>query len=90
MIEPAVIPTSLLSQEFTDAWVMWLEYRKARKLPCTEVAKKMQLRRMAEWGVLRAVAAIEFSIAQNYQGVFEERGSARQRQTPDFQNARGE
>jgi hypothetical protein len=68
------LPDPLQTAEFAAAWQDWLEYRKERKLPkYVPKGVQMQWKRLARWGPERAIAAIEYSIAQNYQGIFEEK-----------------
>lgn len=65
------IPPALDTPEFRTAWADWLTFRAERKPKVTPCAAKEQFRRMAEWGPARAVAAIRNSIANSYQGIFE-------------------
>lgn len=65
-------PESLRTTEFIEAWRQWRDFRKEKKKTMSDRAIKMTLKRLGEWGSQRAVAAIEFSIANDYQGVFEE------------------
>jgi hypothetical protein len=55
------------------SWNEWLEARKqAKRSPYTALGVKKQLKALADMGQARAVAAINYSIRQNYQGIFEE------------------
>lgn len=65
------IPVGLQSPEFRAAWGEWKADRAARRKTLSERAKVQQLRKLAEMGVTRAIAAIEFSIASGYTGIFE-------------------
>lgn len=65
-------PTELCgSAEFDDAWHDWVQHRNERKPKLTPLAVTKSMNAMAEWGVKRAVAAINHSIANSYQGIFE-------------------
>ncbi len=71
-IEPSAFPPELDSQNFRDAWDRWAEYRKqARLKPYTPIGATSQLTQLAKLGSARAIAAIENSIANAYQGIFE-------------------
>lgn len=65
------VPDSLRTPEFESAWASWLEDRKARKIKAlTPKGAKTQLAKLAEIGPAAAVACIESSIANGYQGLF--------------------
>lgn len=66
------IPTALDSPEFLEAWNLWSQHRKEKRIKITPTAARMQLKKLAEMGVDRAIAAITHSIAGGYQGIFEE------------------
>lgn len=67
-------PAGLDTPEFAKAWEAWQQDRKAKKIkPYTPSGFSGQMKRLLAWGVDRAVAAIEYSIAQQSQGIFEER-----------------
>lgn len=87
------LPAALDCDEFRTAWSEWMEYRRTRKpklSPYSEIGTKKQLKAMAEMGVARAIAAIDNSIAQNYQGIFEPKSHNGRAPTPppkvDFSN----
>jgi len=65
--------TATHSSKFDAAWSEWKAYRKERKeKPYTPRGETAQLSRIMAWGEDRAIAAILFSVAQGYQGIFEE------------------
>jgi hypothetical protein len=77
------IPAVLDSEEFRQAWSKWQQQRKQQKQkPYTPIGAETQLKKLAEWGKERAVAAIEHSIAQGYQGIYEgtQNGHAKSKQ----------
>lgn len=77
------VPFELDHPEFHAAWKEWCEHRKEMKKKLTPRSKKMQLKRLAAWGVNGAVASITESIACGWSGLFEpkpERLQARKRQ----------
>jgi hypothetical protein len=59
------------SEEFSAAWKGWLQYNseKRKKMPPTTI--KAQLKDLAKWGELGAILAIDTSIKNNWQGLFE-------------------
>lgn len=69
----AVEPLPFLGDVFRSAWESWLSHRRGmKKKPYTPEGIVAQFKRLASWGEDRAVAAIYFSIAQNWEGIYEE------------------
>ena len=65
------LPTELDTPEFRAAWELWLAYRRERRLATYKpIGLKRQLNALAAFGPQSAIAAIEQSMAQNYQGLF--------------------
>lgn len=74
IIVESEIPDSLLSiNGFLDSWKEWVEYRKEIKKPITSRSAKMQFKQLESF--IDPVGAIENSIANQYQGLFEKRGN---------------
>ena len=70
------IPEGLKDEDFLSLWEDWHAYRRERRLcPWKSITRKYQLRRLEEMGLERATKAIAHSIAQGYQGIYEERGA---------------
>jgi hypothetical protein len=65
------IPPELDNPQFAVAWASWLEFRAAKRKPVTAHAARIIFPNMAKLGTDRAVAAIEHSIANDYQGIYE-------------------
>ncbi len=65
------IPRALDSPEFREAWAAWERHRSETKKKLTPTAVQMQFKKLESWGIERAVAAIQFSIGNGYQGIFE-------------------
>lgn len=64
------------SAEFKSAWENWLGYRKERRLPAyVPRGLKAVFGKLAKMGEGRAIAAIQNSMEQNYQGIFEANGN---------------
>ena len=64
---------SLKTPEFLKAWRDWEQHRRETKKPLTPMAIKKQSDMLATIGPVRATAAINYSIANGYQGIFEPR-----------------
>lgn len=60
------------SAEFRNAWAEWEKYRKSKGKPISEGAARKQAKKIAEefGNVQRAIAAIEHSIGNDYQGLY--------------------
>lgn len=68
------LPVVLQTPDFSEAWANWYLYRRMAKLKAyTPIGAEKQLKRLALWGAERAIAAIEYSMAQSSQGIFEEK-----------------
>ena len=71
------LPPSLDTPTFREAWARWHAYRREARHPAWQPSTcKNWLGTFAEWGEARAVAALEWSIKQVYQGVVEPRPPA--------------
>ncbi len=71
MAESVPIPAVLDTPPFRAVWSEWLGARRDKKNPITARAAKMQFKTLVGIGLIRAVAALENSIANGYTGVFE-------------------
>ena len=65
------IPSELDTEPFRAAWSDWLTHRKQIKKPVTELAATKQLKALAKRGTHDAIRAIEQSIANGWQGIFD-------------------
>jgi hypothetical protein len=65
------IPVSLDCPEFRQAWDEWGQHRIEKRKKMTPLCESKLLSRCVEWGVDRSIAAINNSIANGYQGLFE-------------------
>jgi hypothetical protein len=68
---PVEIPASLNSSSFRIAWTDFQEHRRQLHKKLTPLAAKKQLANLAGMGPDRAVAAINHSIAQGWQSIYE-------------------
>lgn len=64
------------SPQFRSAWGEWVEYRRVRKPALSEQAAGMQLKALAELTEPNALAAIQCSISNQYQGLVTDRFKA--------------
>jgi hypothetical protein len=72
-MEPAsqIYPQELDTPEFRKCWAEYEEYRRHRRLARLQPdTLKRRFAEYASWGHDAAIDAINFSITQNYQGVF--------------------
>ena len=67
-----LIPASLKTPEFEEAWKRFVRHRRQKKASLTKEAAKGQLRKLEKIGPERATSAVDYSIAQGWQGIFEE------------------
>lgn len=70
-VKAAVIPASLNTPEFIEAWNRWNKQREDTKKWQTSGSVELQLKKCEEWGTARAIASLNNSIANTYQGLFE-------------------
>ena len=86
---PPVFPFE--SDAFKTAWDGWLDYRKTRKLKYTNQGIFSQFKQFKKWGEAAAISAIEASIRNNWQGLFEPKpGDVAKNSTSDFDRAYAE
>ena len=69
--KPPDLPDVLNNDAFLAAWADWVRHRSEIRKPLKPTTIRQQLKKLAAMGTLRAVAAIEHSIANGYQGLFE-------------------
>lgn len=67
-----VLPLALDCEAFREAWIRWLQHLKQKRKPPTIHAQDLQLARMAQIGVPRAISAINHSIERNWQSIYEQ------------------
>jgi hypothetical protein len=60
------------SEDFAEAWNDWVVYRKEKKKKLTPSTIKMQLKKLASVGEIRAIRMIAYSIEKGWEGLFEE------------------
>ncbi len=74
----------LESSEMQDAWDDWQRHRREKKKPLTATAAKRQMAKLVKMGHDRALAALEHSLSNGWDGIFEpkEDGRAKPKPTP--------
>ena len=65
------IPLPFQSDEFRGAWNDWKQHRIEKRKPITPLSAKKSLSELSAMGEARAIAAINHSIANGWQGIFE-------------------
>ena len=68
------IPKELDTAKFREAWSDWQRYRAESRKKLTPSTIEKQLASLSKMGEPRAIAAINNSIQQGYQGIFEASG----------------
>jgi hypothetical protein len=56
---------------FLKAWEKFLHHRQEKKKPVTRTNGESMLKKFEEWGVERAVAALEYTVLKGWQGIAE-------------------
>jgi hypothetical protein len=59
------------SADFVLFWSNWEQHRKEKKAKLTPTGKKMQLEKLKDMGEHRAIAALKYSLANGWTGIFE-------------------
>jgi len=71
----AGLPEALNTEAFKAKWTSWLEYRRGQKWKPLKPASILgQWGELAQWGELDAIASIEQSVRQAWQGLFRPKG----------------
>ena len=66
---PLPLPPEIDTPEIREAWARWLEYRRAKRKPVSKAAAEIAFRLWKEFPD-KAVEIIDYSIMQDYQGLF--------------------
>lgn len=75
--ERVKVPDNMASTVVASAMGEWIRYRKEKKKPVTPTQELKLLKMWGDRGPERFAAAVEWSIAQGYQGLFEEGGNGK-------------
>lgn len=66
-----IFPKNLATDEFRELWTRWERHRREIKKPLKPTMVESQIKKLSEWGHDRAVAALEHTISQGWQGIRE-------------------
>lgn len=70
--DPSQFPPELDDPQFHAAWADWTAYRRERRLSTLKPRSvQAQFKELAKIGTVRSCEAIQHSIRQNYQGIYE-------------------
>ena len=67
------IPLPFPSETFSEAWGQWVQYRKEKKKPLTDLAIKLQFKDLIAWGEEQSIISIQKAIKSGWQGLFKPR-----------------
>lgn len=76
------LPDYLTAPEFMNVWGEWRQHRQDEGKPITWATATRQYEQFRQWGIPRAIAAMEYSMGQGYTGLYEPKG-----QSPNGQSA---
>jgi hypothetical protein len=65
------LPAHLDSEQFRQRLEVWVKHRKEIRHPLTPTCFDQQIRKFAEWGAERSIAAIDHTVAMGWQGIRE-------------------
>ena len=69
-------PLPFSSEAFGEAWNLWLDYRRERRLSIPKpISLRSQFKEFEEWGEEKSISAIHLAIRKNWQGLFEPKQS---------------
>lgn len=74
-VSAAIPPLLESSMVFLELWGKWLEHRKQIRKTLSVATQERQLKKLSDMGLSRAVSALEHSLDQGYQGIFEPNGT---------------
>lgn len=89
-------PSHLDTPDFKNAWSDLIAYRKQKRNPMTQIGVTKLINKLEKWGPVRAVSAINHSIASGWTGVYEDtkdqqgKSYGRDRQADHNQGGTGE
>jgi hypothetical protein len=65
------LPPELDNEEFRSAWLQWIGFRREIKKKLTPSTVSKQLELLATWGSVKSIQAIQASITNGWQGLFD-------------------
>lgn len=85
------MPEPLDTPAFREAWARWLQHRIETKHPLKAMGQAALIKKLAGWGAEKAIQALEHSMSNGWQGVFDpdtSGGKGNGKQTTQRQNNR--
>lgn len=79
-----LLPDHLLNSTIAEKWKEWEDYRRKRGKAISEAAARKQMKMLSELTQEEAIAAIDQSIANDYQGLFPPRRKTLLKSGKDF------
>ena len=76
------LPDGLADTRLNELWQAFGRHRSELRKPLTPQAATLTIRKLEKWGTARAIIALEHSIANGWQGVFEPTGEAAKSAAP--------
>lgn len=70
-VDDIAVPPELSSQEFIEAWSLWIKYRTELSKPLTRASAEMLLKKFVECGVDAAISRIMNSITNGWHGIYD-------------------
>jgi hypothetical protein len=86
--KPIPIPKELQSPDFVTVWDQWIQHRQEIRKPLTPTSTSQQLNKLVCWGPSRAIAALQHTIANGWQGIREPEATNGSSQDDDWQTVR--
>lgn len=79
-----LLPDKLRTDPMIAKWREWERFRRSRKRPISEAAAVKQMAMLAELTESEAIASIDESIKNDYQGLFPPKNKKRNTQPKDY------
>ena len=73
---PRLLDLPFGTSEFKESWTSFCAHRSEKRQPLTKTSARALLAKLAKWGELRAIAALDHTVAMGWQGVREPEGEA--------------
>lgn len=81
------VPNGLKTEAFSEAWKLWINHLKQKKVKTTELAFSMQLKKCLLWGETEAIKIIHNAIEHNWQSLYEIKENGNPSDTSTRKNA---
>lgn len=81
-LPPNKVQLPFEDQRFVALWEAWVTHRKQLRKPLTQTTIKLQLAKLAKWGVEKSCASIQQSLEAGWQGLFDSAPQPKKFQRP--------